>query len=652
MPDASVDLDQVPLAALVVHRGQVRAANPPAEQLLGRPAEALIGVALTDLVEEAGRDALVAALAPTGSAEPRTVTAHRAGTHHRIELSIADLRGGSVDDGQVDAEQLVVVQDLRDLQRAEAVIDAVADSTLLLDRDGRLLWQSNALAARVPGEVNLGSHPVERIHPEDLPIVLEAFASLDRLPGRRAAHVVRSRGVEDDDLWQLIEVVGASRVDDPDLAGVVVQVRNLDEGSQVESVGQTQGPLLSLAEAAPVGIVLMDRTGLTVFANRVSRELLGLSTRGVDQWRERIAPSHQVALDRLVEAGLEGEQTAGTTVPFQAPSGESGWIRMRVVPHRGPGGAVVGVIVALEEVTAEVEARAESERLLTMLDLTLDFVLIFRPDGEILHTNAALQHVLDRLWAEGGSGRLGDLLGAEARDRFVAEALGVVADSDTWQGELNLNVGDGLQAPVSVLAVVGRDDLGEIDWIAMVARDITALKEAEDRLRHMATLDHLTGLANRALFTEELEAALERSRSTGRSVAVLFCDLDRFKEVNDRLGHGAGDSVLSTIAERLREITREGDLAARVGGDEFVILCEGLGDPEGLAGLAERVIASIGHPIDAGGEQVRVGISIGVALAHTGGVDGDRLLIAADQAMYRAKATGGNRYRITELDRT
>jgi len=258
------------------------------------------------------------------------------------------------------------------------------------------------------------------------------------------------------------------------------------------------------------------------------------------------------------------------------------------------------------------------------------------------------------LWAEGGSGRLADLLGTDGRDRFVANAMAVVAESDTWQGELRIFVGGGAQVPVSILAVVGRDDLGAVDWIAMVARDITELKEAEDRLRQMATLDHLTGLANRALFTDELEAAVERSRSTGRSVAVLFCDLDRFKEVNDLLGHGAGDAVLSVIAERLREITRDGDLAARVGGDEFVILCEGLGDSEALAGLAERVIASIQQPIafpGVDGSQVQVGISIGVALAHSGGVEGDRLLIAADQAMYRAKATGGNRYRITELDR-
>ncbi len=665
MSKEALELAELPLAALVVRGGQVSAATPLALALLARPGGEVIGADLVDLVDPGEREGVEAVLAPgptppwrrraddppapgscsePAALEPRSVVAHLAGSHRLVELSVSDIGD----------RQLVVLQDRQELQRVSAIIDAVADSTLLLDVDGTLLWQSNALAARVPNEANLGSHPVERIHPEDLPIVLESFASLVHSPGGRASHVVRSRSVEHDDVWQIIELIGASRVDDPDLGGVVVQVRNLDEGAELESVAKTEGPLLSLAEAAPVGIVLMDRTKHTVFANRVSRELLALPEQGVDQWRDRIAPSHQTALDQLLDAGLAGEETASSTVSFQTSSGESGWIRMRVVPHRGPGGAVAGLIVALEEVTAEVEARAESERLLQMLDVTLDFVLIFRPDGEILHTNAALQQVLDRLWAEGGGGRLGDLLGVEARDRLMANALAVVTDSDTWQGELLIHIGGGARVPVSVLAVVGRDELGAIDWIAMVARDITQLKEAEDRLRQIATLDHLTGLANRALFTEELEAAVERSGSTGRPVAVLFCDLDRFKEVNDRLGHGAGDAVLFTIAERLREITRDGDLAARVGGDEFVILCEGLGDPDALAGLAERVISSIQRPIAVDGDEgdeVRVGISIGVALAHAGGVDGDRLLIAADQAMYRAKATGGNRYRITELDR-
>ena len=135
-------------------------------------------------------------------------------------------------------------------------------------------------------------------------------------------------------------------------------------------------------------------------------------------------------------------------------------------------------------------------------------------------------------------------------------------------------------------------------------------------------------------------------------MAVLFCDLDRFKEVNDQHGHAVGDRVLVEIADRLCAIIRGDDMVARVGGDEFVILCDGADDPDALAALAERVIEAVHQPIAVDDATVQVGISIGVAIANaaTAAVSGDRILTVADQAMYRAKATGGNRYRIVEVD--
>jgi diguanylate cyclase (GGDEF)-like protein len=350
------------------------------------------------------------------------------------------------------------------------------------------------------------------------------------------------------------------------------------------------------------------------------------------------------------------------TAPVALADGGTSWFRIRVAPHRGAQDQVVGVIAALEDVTAEVEARTEADRLMHMLDATSDFVAIFRPSGEILHTNAALSQVLDRLRDDGRRGAIGDLLNTEDRMQFIANSYQVLAESDTWQGELNINLGEGETLAVSVLGVVRRDADGELDWIAIVARDISELKQAEVGLRRMATIDHLTGLANRALFTEQLEAVVAENTGSGRPVAVLFCDLDRFKEVNDQYGHAVGDAVLVAVADRLQETTRGTDLAARVGGDEFVVLCEGITSVDALANLAERIIESVRRPIavdvesGTGGdgerttEQVQVGISIGVALARRVAFDGDRLLIGADQAMYRAKATGGNRYRVHVLD--
>jgi diguanylate cyclase (GGDEF)-like protein len=226
--------------------------------------------------------------------------------------------------------------------------------------------------------------------------------------------------------------------------------------------------------------------------------------------------------------------------------------------------------------------------------------------------------------------------------------LAVLETSDTWRGELPLNVEPGRTIPVSAIGVVRRDDRGEIEWFAMLARDITDLKEAEARLRDLATRDVLTGLANRALFSDRLRQAAARQRRHAQGLAVLFCDLDGFKPVNDAFGHATGDRVLVEVAERLERVTRDADTVARVGGDEFVIVCDGVAESGELAELAERILGVVNEPITFVDPPVRVGISIGIGVAPPDAtdVDADRLLSTADSAMYRAKARGGNGYRV------
>jgi len=651
VPDESVAVGEVPAPLLALRDGVVVAASAPAAVLLGVEPGGLVGARLADLVDEAAAPVVAELLEGDGSLlgeVTELVVATRPPARRVLALTLTT---GS------EAGVLVALRDLTAERRLSAVIDAVADSTLVLDGDGRLIWQSEALEARAPGGPgNLGSHPIERLHPEDLPMVLEAFAELADQPGGRLSRVVRSRAVEDDDLWQVIEVIGASRVEDPDLGGVVVQVRNLDAGATLESTARTDGPMLSMADAAPVGILLMDRVEHVLYASRAGRELLGYgATDDVSGWRDRVVAPRRAEVDALLAAGLGGAPPTTLTVPFAPADRGHGWLRLRVAPHLDAGDQTVGAIVTLEDVTAEVEARIESERLLQMLDATSDYVVIFRASGEILHANAALTQVLEAHRAAGGEGRLGELI--EDREAFIARGLEVVATRDTWHGEMLLNVTPDRQITVSAIGVVRRDEEGEIDWVAMVARDISDLKEVEERLRRLATSDPLTGLANRALFTDLLDEVVSRAARTGRGLAVLFCDLDRFKEVNDEHGHPGGDRVLVEIANRLCAIIRGDDTVARVGGDEFVILCDGSSDPDSLAALAERVIEAVHQPIGIGVAEVRVGISIGVAMvghlrAGADGrpeISGDRILTLADQAMYRAKATGGNRYRVVEV---
>ncbi len=178
--------------------------------------------------------------------------------------------------------------------------------------------------------------------------------------------------------------------------------------------------------------------------------------------------------------------------------------------------------------------------------------------------------------------------------------------------------------------------------------DITERRLAEDRMAHMARHDALTDLPNRVLLRERLEQALAGDRREDRRPSVLVLDLDRFKEVNDTLGHPAGDALLKTVAERLRSCVRKTDTVARLGGDEFaVILCAEDTAAEAEA-LSKRILEVMGAPFDLSGHQATVGASIGIAVAPGDGTDPDRLMKHADLALYRSKSEGRGTYRFFE----
>jgi diguanylate cyclase (GGDEF)-like protein len=170
------------------------------------------------------------------------------------------------------------------------------------------------------------------------------------------------------------------------------------------------------------------------------------------------------------------------------------------------------------------------------------------------------------------------------------------------------------------------------------------LRSALGAVRQIATHDHLTGLPNRVLFNEELQRALARAERHARPVTLFFMDLDRFKNINDTLGHQFGDRVLQEAAKRLSACVREGDIIARLGGDEFVLLVEELGDPPALAEIARKLLAAVADLGAIDGQDLNVSLSIGICAFPTDGRDAKTLLAGADIAMYRAKEQGRNRF--------
>jgi diguanylate cyclase (GGDEF)-like protein/PAS domain S-box-containing protein len=179
-------------------------------------------------------------------------------------------------------------------------------------------------------------------------------------------------------------------------------------------------------------------------------------------------------------------------------------------------------------------------------------------------------------------------------------------------------------------------------------RDITERKAFQEQLTHQAYHDALTGLPNRSLFQSRLEMALARANRHRRTIAVLFLDLDRFKVINDSLGHETGDELLVAVAQRLQAAVRGEDTVARMSGDEFTVLLEEVEDEADAARVARRMIDDIRQPIDLGGHQVFVGASIGIALSRDGEDRAEDLLRDADLAMYRAKERGRSRYEVFE----
>lgn len=267
--------------------------------------------------------------------------------------------------------------------------------------------------------------------------------------------------------------------------------------------------------------------------------------------------------------------------------------------------------------------------------------------GRLLQANAALCAFLARPEKELIGQRLHHLSHAEDRDADLAAAARVL------EGQVSTSVIEARYLRPEGQVVWGivhrtilRDGAGNALYGVVQVQDITERKQAEDQLAHQALHDPLTGLPNRALFLDRVGHALVRTQRDARSrPAVMFIDLDRFKVVNDSLGHTAGDAILVEAAWRIESVVRSGDTVARLGGDEFTVLCEGAGHVDATA-VATRIVEAVAVPFTVQGRDVYVSASIGIALSG-GPADSPELLIRdADAAMYRAKGAGGGTHAV------
>ena len=234
-----------------------------------------------------------------------------------------------------------------------------------------------------------------------------------------------------------------------------------------------------------------------------------------------------------------------------------------------------------------------------------------------------------------------DLVYPGDRTRVQSEIREKLERSDHFIIEYQIVCADAAVKWVSEKAQAVRNDAGAIIALEGIIDDITDRKRFEERLSYLAQYDVLTGLPNRALFYDRLRQAVGRAKREQTMVGLMFLDLDRFKQINDTLGHAAGDRVLIVVAERLKGFLREVDTIARLGGDEFTVVIEGVSQPEQLTGVAEKIRNALAEPVDLDGRAMVVSASVGITLYPRDGEDIDQLIKNADIAMYHAKHRGG-----------
>ena len=229
-------------------------------------------------------------------------------------------------------------------------------------------------------------------------------------------------------------------------------------------------------------------------------------------------------------------------------------------------------------------------------------------------------------------------------EAFYRKLWAEIETTGYWEGELwdRRKNGEAYPSWQSISAVL--DESGEVAHYVSVFSDITPIKEHQRDLDFLAHHDPLTRLPNRLMFNDRLAHALQRCLRDGAQLALLFMDLDDFKKINDVYGHGVGDRLLQTLAERLKALLRKEDTIARLGGDEFLILLESNESYDGVEQVAKKIMHAISSPMSRDGQIITVRASIGIAMGPADGSSSAELIAAADAAMYRAKANGPGAY--------
>jgi diguanylate cyclase (GGDEF)-like protein/PAS domain S-box-containing protein len=504
----------------------------------------------------------------------------------------------------------------------------VGDSVDLFFVLAAVLWGTAALHPSMVELTEPNPDPEQRLSGKRLAVLSAATLTA---PAMLAVAAVQTGAGE------LLVIVGAGAA-----LGALVIVRLAGLVARHER-SERREQVLSSAAAALVSA--WTRDDICVVAVRAARDLVGQDDAAVELLVDGVV---------VATAGGDGDEGLRTDVPL-AVTGEDVVLvfrtgeRLSKQAREGVETLAAQAALALEgaNLAADLHERTSAERFRSLVQHSSDVIALLSPELVVRYHTPSVERVLGYGEDELVGRKLTELL-----DRDEGEKLGgFFADVCATPGapmprDLPLRRKDGtvvqLESVFNNLLAVPN-----VGGVVLTARDVTERRALEEQLAHQAFHDTLTGLANRALFSERIEHAIERGTRRRNLFAVLFVDLDDFKTVNDSLGHAAGDELLVSVAQRIRSAIRPEDTCARLGGDEFAVMIESIADADGAVTVARRILGAMAEPLVVAGSEVTVQGSVGIAL-DTGTQTANEIMRSADLAMYQAKNEGKGRYALYE----
>jgi diguanylate cyclase (GGDEF)-like protein/PAS domain S-box-containing protein len=526
---------------------------------------------------------------------------------------------------------------------APEIIGTMADALFVCDRSGRIEFANRAAASLLGfSETELAHRRIDDLLAHDVAL----SSKLGRKSLRNDEYVFASKNGERVELTLSIAPV----LRDGQSAGAVIIGRDIRDRKRAErEVLQAVTLLQSTLDSTADGILVIGNEGQVVSYNQRFVEMWRIPQNamesGDDRHITRAIAEQLTAPEEFVRTirTLAGQPAAESFDLLELKDGRR-FERYSIVRRVEDVSDVR--VWSFRDVTARFVAEAalrESEiRYRLLFEQNAAGVCVSRLSGEIIDCNMTFAALLGY--------RRDQLIGEQMAHFFVRseESLELrmmltnIGSLNSVEVELRRADGTSLWA-LKNLVLVG-DNLTGVVHATVV--DISDRKRAEEQIEFHAYHDVLTHLPNRKLFTDRLRHALTHAKRAGKSVAVMFIDLDHFKTINDTLGHTAGDELLLEMAKRLGECVREDDTVARLGGDEFTIILADLRQPEDALSVAQKILDTVQQPVVVGGTPVVSSASIGIALYPVDGTDADTLLRNADSAMYRAKEAGRNTFQL------